>query len=351
MASGWLIYGAYGYTGRLIATEAKRRGLAPVLAGRRRAPLADLAEKLDLEYRIAALDDDSALSGALEGIALVLHCAGPYSRTAAPMLEACLRQGVHYLDITGEIPVFRRIHSRDAEARRAGVTLLPGVGFDVVPTDCLAMKLKEALPEARRLVLAFEAHGGLSPGTARTSIEGLARGGCVRRGGRLVRVPLAWKTREFMFNNRRRRAVTIPWGDVYTAYVSTGIPDIEVYMSAGDRLIRQLRWLRWLRWVLAVPAVQGWLQRRAGGSASGPDEGRRARTHVDVVGEVADGHGHTARAMMVTPNGYTLTVHAALGVVERALREELPPGFHTPGQLMGADYAMSLPGVEFKLEE
>lgn len=350
MSSGWLIYGAYGYTGRLIATEAKRRGMTPTLAGRRREPLAGLAQKLGLDYRVVSLDDEPALNEALEGMALVLHCAGPYSRTAAPMLRACLRQAVHYLDITGEIPVFCRIHARDAEARRAGVALLPGIGFDVVPTDCLAMKLKEALPDARRLVLAFEAHGGLSPGTARTSIEGLARGGCVRSGGKLVRVPLAWKTREFMFNNRRRRAVTIPWGDVYTAYVSTGIPDVEVYMSATDQLIRRLRWLRWLRWVLAIPAVQSWLQRRAGGAATGPDEGRRARTYVYIAGEASDGNGSRVRAQMVTPNGYTMTVHAALGIVERALKGDVPPGFHTPGQLMGSDYAMSLPGVEFRLE-
>lgn len=351
MASRWLVYGAYGYTGRLIASEAVRRGMTPILAGRRRGPLSGLAEKLGLEYRVFSLDDPGAIVEALGDVDLVLHCAGPFSRTAPPMIEACLDRGAHYLDITGEIDVFQHAHGLDARASREGVSLLPGVGFDVVPTDCMALKLKEAMPDAIRLVLAFEAHGGISPGTARTSIEKLAAGGRIRRDGRIVRVPLAWRTREFVFNTRKRIAVSIPWGDVYTAYVSTGIPNIEVYMSARESAIRSLKWLRWVRWLLAIPFVSDWLQRRAGGSANGPDEGRRARTYVYLVGECSDDRGRTRRAKMVTPNGYTLTVLAALGIVEKGLAEGLPAGYHTPGQVMGADFAMGLPGVEFKMEE
>ncbi len=213
------------------------------------------------------------------------------------------------------------------------------------------MKLAEAMPDARSLVLAFEAHGGWSPGTARTSIQGLGQGGCVRRDGELVRVPLAWKVREFVFKNRRRKAVTIPWGDVYTAYVSTGIPNVEVYMSAPSKAIRTLRIMRWFRWVLALPWVQRYMQRQAGGSTKGPDEGRRARSFSYLLGEVTNASGDSRSARMITPNGYTLTVHAALGIVQRGLDQGFPAGFHTPGQLMGADYAESLPGVEFKLDE
>lgn len=351
MSSRWLLYGAYGYTGRLIALEAVKRGIRPVLAGRRERPLRALAEELELEFCVLDLDDRDGLARELEDCELVLNCAGPFVRTAQPMIAACLSAGCHYLDITGEIDTFRHAHRRDAEAREAGIALVPGTGFDVVPTDCLAMKLAEALPGARHLVLAFEAHGGWSPGTARTSIEGLGKGGCVRKDGELKRVPLAWKVREFVFNNRRGKAVTIPWGDVYTAYVSTGIPNIEVYMSAPSRAIRTLRLLRWFRWLLAVPFVQRYLQKQAGGSAKGPDEGRRARTFAYLLGEVDDGHGNRVSGRMITPNGYSLTVHASLGIVARGLEQGFPPGYHTPGQLMGAEYAMSLPGVEFKIDE
>lgn len=351
MAERWLLYGAYGYTGRLIAAEAVKRGLHPVLAGRREQPLKELGEKLDLEWQALDLHDAEALAASFEAFDLVLNCAGPFVRTARPVITACLKSRTHYLDITGEIEVFRTAHERDADAREAGIALVPGTGFDVVPTDCLAMKLAEALPDARDLVLAFEAHGGWSPGTARTSIQGLAHGGYVRRDGKLKRVALAWKVREFVFKNRRRKAVTIPWGDVYTAYVSTGIPNIEVYMSAPSRAIRKLRIMRWFRWILALPWVQSYMQRQAGGSIKGPDEGRRARTFSYILGEVKNGKGDRQSARMITPNGYALTVEAALGIVKRGLEEGYPAGFHTPGQLMGADYAESLPGVEFKIDE
>lgn len=351
MAERWLLYGAYGYTGRLIAAEAVKRGLSPMLAGRREQPLKALGEKLGLEWQVLDLSDAEALAAAFEPFDLVLNCAGPFVRTARPVMTACLQSRTHYLDITGEIEVFRTAHGQDADAREAGIALVPGTGFDVVPTDCLAMKLAEALPDARDLVLAFEAHGGWSPGTARTSIQGLAHGGYVRRGGELKRVPLAWKVREFVFKNRRRKAVTIPWGDVYTAYVSTGIPNIEVYMSAPSRAIRTLRIMRWFRWILALPWVQRYMQRQAGGSTKGPDEGRRARTFSYILGQVKNGKGDRQSARMITPNGYALTVEAALGIVKRGLEQGYPAGFHTPGQLMGTDYAESLPGVEFKIDE
>jgi len=351
MTQHWLIYGAYGYTGKLIATEAVKRGLRPVLSGRRERPLKELADRLDLPWRVLRLEDQEALREGLEGQKLVLHCAGPFSRTGPPMMRACLAARCDYLDITGEIEVFQHAQVLDQEAREAGVSLLPGTGFDVVPTDCLAVTLKRALPDAEDLVLAFEAHGGPSPGTARTSIESLARGGRIRRDGRLVRVPLGWDVRDFQFNNRRRTAVTIPWGDVFTAYVSTGIPNVRVYMSVSEGAIKRLRRLRWLRPLFRVGAVQRWVQSRVGGAVSGPDEGRRARTYCYVLGEARDARGNAASARMVTPNGYTLTCSAALGIVEHALERGLPPGFHTPAQVMGADYAMSLPGVEFKLED
>ena len=181
----WMIYGANGYTGELIAREARRRGLRPVLAGRSEAKLAPLGEELDLSVRSFSLAQRGETQAALEDMTLVLHCAGPFSATADPMIDACLASGAHYLDITGELAVFEAAKSRHQAALDAGIVIIPGVGFDVIPTDCLAARLKQALPDATHLALGFDSKSRLSPGTAKSLIEGLANGGSARIDGAL----------------------------------------------------------------------------------------------------------------------------------------------------------------------
>jgi short subunit dehydrogenase-like uncharacterized protein len=344
MSRGWLLYGAYGYTGQLIARAAAARGLSPVLAGRDAARVAALAGELGLEHRAFALHDPAAIRAGLQGMELVLHCAGPFSATAEPMMNGCIDAGTHYLDITGEIAVFELAQALDQRARRARVLLCPGVGFDVVPTDCLATALKEALPDASRLALGFDSRGGMSPGTARTAVEGLAQGGRVRREGRLLAVPLAWRTRRIDFGDGEKLAMTIPWGDVATAWVSTGIPDIEVYVPASPRLAARLKRLNWIRPLLGLGLVQGWLKRRAGRSVPGPDAAQRARTPSFVWGEVANATGTVVTGRVKVANGYEVTVHAALGIVERVLAMNHVAGHVTPAQLMGHEFVLSLPG-------
>ena len=340
----WMIYGANGYTGRLIAQEARQRGLKPILAGRGNA-VAHLAQELGFAHRRFDLADPDAVRAGLDGVGLVLHCAGPFSATSAPMLEGCLAAGAHYLDITGEIDVFAQCHAQDARARERGIVVLPGAGFDVVPTDCLAAMLKRELPTATRLVLAFEAGGGPSPGTAKTSVEGLGKGGRVRVDGEVRRVPLAWKTRSFVRDGLPRTAMTIPWGDVYTAYVSTGIPNVEVYMAVPPVTIARVRRMRLLGPLLDSAPVQWFLKRGVAKSVRGPSDGKRAGTVTHVWGEVHDPSGVELKRHLVVPNGYTLTATAALGIVERLLVGTDAAGYRTPSQLMGADYILSLPGV------
>jgi short subunit dehydrogenase-like uncharacterized protein len=344
----WIIYGANGYTGELMAREAARRGLRPTLAGRNESRISPIASALDLEALAFALDDLSAIRAAIAGHRLVLHCAGPFSVTSEPMVRACLAEGVHYLDITGEISVFEFAHQHGEAARKADAVLIPGVGFDVVPSDCLAASLVEALPAATHLQLAFEAGGGPSPGTAKTSIEGLAKGGRVRRDGRLEPVPLAWKSRTVPFAHGERTAVTIPWGDVFTAYVSTGVPDIEVYMAVPPATLGHLRRLRWLRPMLGTQPVQSFLKRRVERAVSGPSDEIRAGTGSELWGEASTADGRSVSATMTTPNGYDLTVTAALGIVEHLLENDVEGGYYTPSLLMGAGYAATLPGVEFR---
>jgi len=341
----FLIYGANGYTGSLIARSAVATGLRPVLAGRNGAAVAELARALGLEQRVFGLDDPTALDQGLRGMSALLHCAGPFVHTFQPMADACLRNAVHYLDVTGEVAVFEALAARAAEAKAAAVMLLPGAGFDVVPSDCLAAHVKRRLPSASRLALAFKSLTGVSRGTATTIVEGIAGGGLVRKGGVLTRVPAAWKTRAIDFGKGPVKAMTIPWGDVVTAYHSTGIPNIEVYMAAplGTRLAARAS--RFLGGILGSGPVQRFLKRRIQAGPPGPSDEERARGSTVLWCEATDEAGNRVTALLRGPDGYTLTARAALAVVKRVLAGSAPPGFQTPALAYGPDLVLELEGV------
>ena len=278
----WILYGANGYTGELIATEARRQGLRPILAGRTESRVRAVADRLGLDFRIFPLADAEAVARELNGVALVFLAAGPFSATSAVVVEACIRTGCAYVDITGEIDVFEYTFSRADDAKRAGSVLLPGAGFDVVPSDCLAASLKEALPDADTLELAFAAEDGPSAGTAKTMIENLPRGSAVRRDGRIVRIAMGSLTKTIPFRQGERLAVAIPWGDIATAYRSTSIPNICVYVAVPSRQISMMKRIRPLLRLAAHPAVQRLLKSWVERSVKGPtDEQRRsARSHL-----------------------------------------------------------------------
>jgi short subunit dehydrogenase-like uncharacterized protein len=341
----FLIYGATGFTGDLIAREAARQGKPAILGGRREAPLRALGEELSLPVRVASLDDAPALARALEGVTLVLHCAGPFARTSRPMADACLARGVHYLDITGEIEVFEALAARSVEAQGKGVMLLPGVGFDVVPSDCLAAHLHRRLPSATHLALGLLSTGGVSHGTATTVVQNLGRGGVVRRGGKLHPVPTAWRKRAIDYGRGPVSSVTIPWGDVATAFHSTGIPDIEVYLAAPGTRGRVLRMARWAEPLMRTGFVKGYLQRWIDRAPAGPDAAQRAKARSIVWGEVTDPQGGRAVSRLTTPDGYDLTVTASLACVDAVMSGLARPGFQTPSLAFGPDLPLTLPGV------
>jgi short subunit dehydrogenase-like uncharacterized protein len=343
----WMIYGANGYTGELIAREAARRGLKPILAGRNRAAVEALAVELGFESRMFGLDELKAIEAGLKDCALVLHCAGPFSHTAKPLTEACLLTHTHYLDITGEIAVFEMAATYDAVAKMADVMLLPGVGFDVVPTDCLAAQLKAQLPTATHLALAFRGLGTMSRGTTLTGLEGMSTGGTVRRDGKLIPVPTAWKTRHIDFGNGRGpiATVTLPWGDVSTAYYTTGIPNIEVYMAFKPWPRRFIKLSRYFHWLLGSAPVQSYFRAQVKLMPPGASPEQRARSTSYVWGEVRDDSGRVVTARLTTPDGYTLTVLTALAIVERALGGHHPIGFQTPAKAYGSDLILTIPGV------
>lgn len=345
MSANFLLYGANGYTGKLIARLSKERGLRPILAGRDREAIEGLARELNFESRIFALDDSIAMDVALSEVATVLHCAGPFSRTSKPMADGCIRKGTHYMDITGEAAVIETLAARDREARAAGVMLLPCVGFDVVPSDCLAAHLKRRLPSATKLTLAIQGLGRISRGTATTMVENINRGGLVRREGQLTSVPAAWKTREIDFGKGLVTAVTIPWGDVASAYYSTGIKNIEVYAAIPARLRRLMKLSRAFGWLLGSGPVQRFLKKRIKDQPPGPNEAERERGRSFVWGEVEDDAGGRAVSRLSGPEGYQLTALTALAIVGHVLAGNFSTGFQTPSKAYGADLVLEIEGV------
>jgi short subunit dehydrogenase-like uncharacterized protein len=341
MPDPWLLYGANGYTGDLVARRAVAAGERPVLAGRSAEPVGRLAAELGLETRVFALDDPAAVDRGLDGMKAVLHCAGPFSRTAGPMAEGCLRAGVHYLDITGEIEVFEGMAARHAAAQRAGVTLLPGVGFDVVPSDCLAAHLHRRLPSATHLALGFQTSAWLSRGTATTMVENLHRGGAVRGEGRIVRVPAAWKTRVIDFGAGPAAANTIPWGDVATAYHTTGIPNVEVYTATPAGVRRLLKVARPFKALLGAAPVQALLKRRIQSGPAGPSAAHRARARSRLWGEARDA-SQAVVSRLDTLEGYELTSRTALMAVQRLLAGGVATGFQTPSRAFGPDFVLAV---------
>ncbi len=343
MANTFLIYGANGYTGELITRYAAERGLKPILAGRNEAKIPEIAAKYDFDHRVFSLDDTAKVDAALQEVDMVLHCAGPFSITSRPMVEACIRNGKHYTDITGEISVFETCAAFDKKAAAAGVMIMPGVGFDVVPSDCLAKHLKDRLPTATHLSLAFYGMGRLSHGTQATMIMNVGRGGAVRRDGMITPVPAAWRTREIDFGEVTKTGVTIPWGDVSTAFYSTGIPNIEVFTVVPPSNLKMMKMSRYLGWLLATGPFQKYLQGKI--PAGGPTDAERAKGRTLLWGKATDADGRSAEARLQGPEGYTVTAHAALNIAEKILAGNFTPGYQTPAKAYGADLILEINGT------
>jgi len=332
----FLIYGANGYTGELITRFAVERGMRPIVAGRSEAAIKALAEKHGLVHRVFSLDETEKLDAALNEVAMVLHCAGPFSLTSRQMGEACLRTGTHYTDITGEIAVFEACAAGDRLAKDAGIMVMPGVGFDVVPSDCLARRLKDRLPSATNLTLAFYGKGRISHGTQATMTMNIGKGGAIRREGKITPVPAAWRTREIDFGEGVvKLGVTIPWGDVSTAFYSTGIPNIEVYTVAPPSALRLMKLSRFIGPLLATGPVQRYLQGKI--PPGGPSDEERARGKTLLWGEASDDAGNRIEERLTVPEGYTTTALAALEITRRILAGDLKPGFQTPSMAYGPD--------------
>lgn len=338
-----MIYGAYGFTAKKIAELAVQQGIRPYIAGRNERKTTQLAKELGLPYRVFSLDDPAKVVAALEGISVLLNAAGPYIETAQPMVEACLEARCHYLDIGAEFPVLETLLSYDEAAKQAGIVICPACGFDVVPTDCLAATLKQALPDASEFTLSLSSDMGISPGSAKSGLGLFARGCIVRQGGDLRRVSRGSTARTLDYTGAEQTYAAVPWADLVSAWVSTGIPNIQVLlvlrMGRVEILLEPI-----VRRLLAFDGVRGLLTRLINSKMTPPSDEELASTPVTLWGEVRNAGGDVVRATMSGPNGYQFTIDAALLFARALLNPDdhqlcSPAGYMSPSQLLGANVA------------
>ena len=343
----FLIYGSYGYTGQLIVELAVKEGARPILAGRDERKLRAQADKYNLEYRAFSLDETAKLDSALLEVDAVLHCAGPFVLTFRQMAEACIRTKRHYVDISGEIPGFEALAAMDAQAKEAGIMLLPGGGFDVVPTDCLAAHLKKRLPDATRLRLFLHGVGaGVSRGTAKSMVENMHRQGMIRQNGKLVQVPPVWKALMQDFGRGPVRVISVGWGDVSTAYHSTGIPNVETYLAFPQLIINLMYDMRTIGPLLYNRPVKTVLKSIINLYPKGPTEAKRMKRFATMIGEVTNDQGGRAVSKLYTREGYTFTAQATVEIMKRILNGEFKTGFQTPSLAYGSDFILQFEGVK-----
>ena len=339
-----LVYGATGYTGKLIARAAKAQRIDLILAGRNPQKVKELADELGMKWVAFDLSERQKLEEALASVAVVLHAAGPFSATSRAMADACLRTTTHYLDITGEISVFEQLAARDAEAKMAGVMLLPGVGFDVVPSDCLAAHIKRRMPNAKDLKIYIGGLGSVSRGTAKTMIEGIAHGTKVRKRGQIETLDGQHED-HCDFGSGPRSTFAVSWGDISTAWHSTKIPDIEVHFEARPEIRRMVKMPSLIKSFLGLSFMQNFLKRQIDRQPEGPDERQRSIGHSVLIGIGRDGNNNTVRTRMHTPEGYSLTAQTSLAIAKRVAGGEFKPGFQTPSLVFGADFILDFESV------
>lgn len=341
-----LVYGAYGYTGKLIVNEALKHNLSLVLSGRNEEKVMTMAEELQLPHQSFELSDPQTVAHHLEKVTMVIHCAGPFEYTAEVMAKACILSNTHYIDITGEYQVFEMLQLMDINAKEANIMLLPGAGFDVVPSDCLANMLKKEMPDANELQLAFTSQGGsLSRGTAKTMIENIDKGQFYRENGTLKQKKHGAAVKKINFGPFEQIAVGISWGDISSAFFSTHINNIEVYSGSTDKQIKQMKWANWLKPILAMRWVKNLLAKQVDKKPAGPSDKKRSNAVMYLWGKTTNGTD-TLEKRIKTPNGYTLTAKTAVLITQKILDGNFKAGYQTPASAYGENLILEVDGCK-----
>ena len=341
----WMIYGATGYTGQLVVEEAIRRGHRPIIAGRNPEKLDILAEKYDLDYAAFRLDDEKTIAEAIADVDIVYHAAGPFIHTSEPMIRACLATKTHYLDITGEISVFERTYSYDDAARKVGIALISGAGFDVIPSDCLGAYVAGKIVGATHLDTGIFGFAGASAGTTKSMIEMLPSGWYSRRNGQLVKASGIETLHLKLPDGSVQQALSAPWGDLSVSYRTTGIPNITSYVAIKPpiHILAQIGYPI-ASLILKSGAIRGMVNSLAERFMTGPDEATRLNSQSFIYASASNPAGQIASAWLTTLEPYQYTAKVAILAIER-LAELNPIGALSPVQAFGVDFTLEVEGT------
>lgn len=337
-----MIYGANGYTGRLVTEYAVRQGLKPILAGRNPQVICDLALEHKLESRIFGLKDINQVVANLADIDVIIHCAGPFWKTTPQILKACCQTQTNYVDITGELEVFQHVFAKTDELRAAGITAIPGAGFDVVPSDFLAKELKEALPDATELSLVVNSSAfSASSGTANTVVDHLAKGGVRRSNGKVVKAAVDCH-REFEFDGEKHTALMVPLGDVETAYHTTGVPNIAVYLTCPKSSIVLAKLHRFSRALWRLPIARYPVKKSLKHILKPQTREQRSNKTMTIFGVAENAKGETVKRSISTPEGYNFTAVSAVNIALEVSKKKATSGAFTPARFLEDNFLTNL---------
>ncbi|MCX7876790.1 MAG: saccharopine dehydrogenase NADP-binding domain-containing protein [Melioribacteraceae bacterium] len=334
-----LIYGANGYSAKLILNELLKFNIKPILAGRNKKEIIEIAENYKLDYKIFDLENFELIVENLKGIHTLINCAGPFIFTAKELIEACLITKTNYLDITGEIPVLSLAYKYSEKAKENNITILPAVGFDIIPTDCLAKKLKEKYPNAYELKLSLiTINSKISRGTLLTSIEFLSGKSKILKDGKIIESTIGEYKNEVIIEGKKYYTISIPWGDVFTANISTEIKNVSVYLSVPYFVYKNIKLILCFNTLLKIKFIKSIVKLFVKKFKYGPNDAERKKSFVIIHGKVIDEQKNEFEDFIKVKDGYEITALGASLSAKKVLSNEVPKGFLTPSLAFGSEF-------------
>jgi short subunit dehydrogenase-like uncharacterized protein len=349
-----VLFGATGYTGRLTAEALVRAGARPVLAGRNKNRLADLATEISrggdpLPVAVADVTDRRAVGQLVSSGDVLVSTVGPFLALGDAAVQAALDARASYLDSTGEPPFVRNVFQRyGPQAADGGAGLLPAFGYDYVPGNLAAgLALDAAGGQATRVDVGYFTTGPMTRSSASSgtmaSVGGmLLEPGFAWRGGHLAPMRTAEQVRAFTIDGKRRSGISLA-GSEHLALprVHPELEEVNVYLGwtgplshplqAGSLLLDGLQ-----RIPGTTDLLRQALRRYQPPTGVGPDATERARTGSLVVAQAYARTGELLREVRLRgPNGYTLTGELLAWGARRALDRPLAPGAHGPVDAFG----------------
>jgi short subunit dehydrogenase-like uncharacterized protein len=333
-----LIYGASGYTGKLLAKHLVHKGLRPVLAGRS-SKVEQIGQELNCPTRIFSTED---AADHLADIDVLVNVAGPFSATQDGLIKGCLRTKTHYLDIAGEFAEMEQAFKYHSEAQQAGIVILPAAGFGVVPTDVAAKIAGDQIEDPTQLTIIYATLGGASRGTLKTVLKDIQKPGHILKDGKHQKALPAQSELKVDILDKSFKTVYNPWrADLFTAHKSTGIKNIETYSEFPGFVVSMMKGkLNWLRNLI--------LKRLINFLPEGPSEKALAKGSTYVKAIAKNDRGEMGIVELKGPEAYRFTVlsiHKMINLIWGAIDEK---GYLTPSML-GTDWIFAVEEIDIKV--